>query len=721
MNDKMPQPNPLREAYFGELHCHTAYSLDAYAIVALGNPDDAYRFAKGESLATIKGAAEPVRLTVPLDFCAVTDHSEWMGEMAMVINEEYASKDPKAEALLEAYRATQDMPDGSYKLMMGCILHGMFSPKPAHEVFGTADPEKFAKSLRSQWHYYVETAEKHYQPGKFTTFVGYEWSATPNGVNLHRNLIFRTLDVPEVPLSYIDTQNPEELWDWMERVGGGADKVLAIIHNSNASVGMMFLPQYRDGRPIDRAYAETRSRLEPLAEIHQIKGNSEANPLLATADEFANFEILPVKIQASAGLGGLNATTFVRDGLKEGLRQADRLGVNPFQYGFVGGTDNHSGIPGDTEEFDYNGSHAAIDNTPQKRLFGEAEGFATAHDLNPGGLTGVWAEENTRDGIFGALKRRETFGTSGVRIHPRFFGGWGFTAENAASDRFVEIGYGQGVPMGADLPPRPQGAGAPTFIVWAAKDPLSGNLDRIQIVKGWTLRGETFEKVYDVTWSGDRKPHPRTGKLPAVGNTVDLQTATYTNNIGTAELSATWTDPDFDPSLRTFYYARVLEIPTPRWSTFDAIRLGIDPPEPATVQERAWTSPIWYTPSEADRATGMATQQDVYTVEQLVAQGYKSLSDEELKALTVGKTLQTRNLVTGREAMIHYGEDGVRTIVLVGDRPAQSQYEIRDGKRYEETVQGVRMAVTVYKVGDRYLAAADHNAGYCNFEIVPEE
>jgi hypothetical protein len=349
------------------------------------------------------------------------------------------------------------------------------------------------------------------------------------------------------------------------------------------------------------------------------------------------------------------------------------------------------------------------------------EGFAAARDLNPGDLTGVWAEENTRDGIFGALKRRETFATSGVRIHPRFFGDWGFTAENSASSRFVEIGYGQGVPMGADLPQRPRGAGAPTFIVWAAKDPLSGNLDRVQIIKGWTLRGETFEKVYDVTWSGDRKPHPRTGKLPAVGNTVDVQTATYTNDIGAAELSATWTDPDFDPSRRSFYYARVLEIPTPRWSTYDAIRLGVDPIEPATVQERAWTSPIWYTPDEADRAAGMAKQQDVFTEEQLVAQGYKPLTDEELKALTVGKTLQSRNMVTGLEGLAHYGEDGVRTVVLIGDRPIQSQYEIRDGKRYEETVQGVRMAVTVYKVGDRYLAASDHTAGYCNIEIIPEE
>ncbi len=589
----------------------------------------------------------------------------------------------------------------------------VLSPQPQHEAYAEAEDKGTREHLHTIWRYMVDTANKHYEPGKFTTFVGYEWSATPNGANLHRNVIFRTDNVPDAPLSYIDTQNPEDLWRWMQELGGAPDNVLAIPHNPNASAGLMFLPKYIDGRDIDSAYAEARALMEPVIEMHQIKGNSEANPALATTDEFANFE------QLSGGTiwqQSLSSYSMVRDGLKEGLRQADRLGVNPFKYGFIGSTDTHLGTPADTEEDDWSGHFANQDTTLEGRLLSKSEEILSYVEENPGGIAGVWAEENTRDGIFHALRRKETFGTSGVRIKPRFFGGWGFTDADGAADNFVEIGYEKGVPMGSDLPPR-QGGASPGFMTWATKDPLSGNLDRIQIVKGWSQRGEVFEKIYDVVWSGNRQPDSVTNKLHPVGNTVNVAEATYTNDIGAEDLSAVWTDPDFDPSVRTFYYARIIEIPTPRWSTYDAKRLGIEAPEPATIQERAWTSPIWYTPSESDRRVD---GDDVFTVARFEEQGIVPLTTEELNDLTVGKTLSTRNLVTGQEASVHYGEDGIRTVFFGPHHVIRSPYEITDGMRIEQTVQGVEISVKIYRVGDRYIAARADQAGYANYEVIPE-
>ena len=706
--------NPLRNAYFGDLHVHTAYSLDGFAVGAVNTPDDAYEFGKGAERPIVVGSQHMVKLSVPLDFMAVTDHSEWLGEIGIILDEGFDHSDPAARELLEVMRASNIKEGGNYPGAIQVVTQGMLSLQPHHESYAREEDEGSREHLHTMWRYMVETANKLYEPGKFTTFVGYEWSATPNGANLHRNVIFRTDNVPEAPLSYIDTQNPEELWRWMQEQGGAPENVLAIPHNSNSSMGLMFLPQYFDGRPIDREYAETRALMEPAIEIHQIKGNSEANPALATTDEFAKYE--QITGGSEWGGKGLNTYSMVRDGLKEGLRQADRLGVNPFKYGFVGSTDTHTGTPGDTEEYDWSGLFPNLDTSAEGRLLAKSEEIISCLEENPGGLAGVWAEENTRDGIFHALRRKETFGTSGVRIRPRFFGGWSFTDADGSAENFAEIGYEKGVPMGADLPPRQDGA-SPSFMVWAIKDALNGNLDRIQIIKGWTERGEVFEKIYDVAWSGDRQPNSKTGKLPPVGSTVNVDEATYTNDIGAEELSAVWADPDFDPAVRAFYYARIIEIPTPRWSTYDAKRLGIEAPEPAIIQERAWTSSIWYTPSEADMK---AEEEDVLTVAGFEAQGIAPLSTEELEELTVGRTLTTRNLVTGQEAPVHYGADGTRTIFFDPHRVIRSPYEIKDGLRTEQTAQGIEITVKVYKVGDRYIAARADQAGYANFEILPE-
>jgi hypothetical protein len=653
-----------------------------------------------------------MRLTAPLDFMAVTDHSEWMAEMDTIFDSEFDSSDPEAQALLEVHRAANTVEGGDYPHAMGVIMHGMVSPAPVHESYVDDTSEDFTRRMRSMWAYMAETANKHYEPGRFTTFVGYEWSATPNGANLHRCVIFKGDDVPEMPLSYVDTQNPEDLWQWMEEVGGAPENVLAIPHNANTSQGLMFLPQYHDGRPIDVAYAEKRSMMEPLTEIHQIKGNSETSPALAMNDEFADFE--QIVGGTEWGAGAASPYSFVRSGLKEGLRQADILGVNPFKYGIVGSTDTHTGTPGDTEEHDWSGHFPHVDTTSEERLQGGSEEVISALEENPGGLAGVWADENTRDAIFGALRRRETFGTSGVRIRPRFFGGWNLPDE--VTPDFVELGYRHGVPMGSDLLER--AADAPTFHVSALKDPISANLDRIQIVKGWVDRGQVFERIFDVAWSGDRQPNPGDGKLPPVGNTVDVPNATYTDDIGATEFATSWTDPDFDPGVRAFYYARIIEIPTPRWSTYDANRLGVVAPQPATIQERAWTSPIWYVPNDADRRSGETARAGTVQVADLEAQGIAALTEDQVRGLVIGSTLSVVNLVTGEEGLVAFFEGGVQTITLPPHQVIRQEYEISsDGRLHQHSLRGLPVSFQFFEEDGRYIAARDDEAGYCNYEV----
>ncbi|MCL7991167.1 MAG: DUF3604 domain-containing protein, partial [marine benthic group bacterium] len=432
-------------------------------------------------------------------------------------------------------------------------------------------------------------------PGRFTALIAFEWSAAPQGANLHRNVIFRDAHVPDMPMSSYEIPREDGLWEWMAGLEEEGMQLLAIPHNSNASKGLMFGSTDPSGSPLDIEYAQTRQHFEPLIEMMQIKGNSEVHAQVWKNDEFADFENATSLSKFSGRT--IAEGNFVRSGLKQGLAHEQSLGANPFKYGFIGGTDNHNGAPADVTEGNWLGSHGPEDGSVEARRTGEVGGWAESKDLNPGSLAAVWAEENTRASIFDAMRRKETYVTSGPRIQVRLFGGWAYPADAHQRADMVSLGYEGGVPMGGDLTATPSGA-APTFLVWAAKDPENAHLDRIQIVKGWLdADGAVHERIYEVAWS-DGRAMGSDGKLPAVGNTVDLTTATWTNTIGDAELAGSWTDPDFDRSQRAFYYARVLEIPTPRWSTYDAVRSGLPLLEdvPATIQERAWTSPIWYTP-----------------------------------------------------------------------------------------------------------------------------
>jgi hypothetical protein len=422
--------------------------------------------------------------------------------------------------------------------------------------------------------------------------------------------------------------------------------------------------------------------------------------------------------------------SYARQALKDGIAMQDTRGYNPYKFGMAAGSDSHNtGSPYRQDNF--YGGHAEVDGTIERRLAGVMLGNTIDVRLeNPGGLTGVWAEENTRASIWDAMYRKETFGTSGVHIKVRFFGGWGYNNDTLNAKDWVHQSYTNGVPMGADLPPM-QGT-APTFVVWAVKDPTSGNLDRIQIIKGWTKNGQSFEKIYDVVWSGDRKSNKWTGRVPAIQNTVDLEKATYTNTVGSTELKTVWTDPEFDASLHAFYYARVLEIPTPRWTLIQAVKAGIPPPDmvPLTGQERAWSSPIWYTPSADARKNAPAGM----TVTDLKAKGATALGDAQLKALVVGKAFWVRNDVTGDQFSISYTAEGQSTIWHVGNSSALTSsvgnpmregyqgtttpYKIENGKVVTPISQ-TPFAVTIYKLGDTYYGARSNEFGYANYEIIP--
>ena len=575
--------NPLKDAYFGETHVHTSYSLDANIGGARITPDGAYRFAKGEDV-TVNGQKRNIRKA--LDFVAVSDHSEFIGEMYSAQVKGAPGSDNPAFEELRNLRTLADQ----RRWFLKYVQENMRGDNPSHPPF-YAGPE----TTRSAWNdVIVKAARDHYQPGRFTTLAGFEWTAAPQAGNMHRNVIFRDLDrLPEVPLSALDTDNEEKLWAWMAEQEKRGSRLLAIPHNSNGSKGLMFSANDRAGKPLTAEYARLRSHFERLIEMMQIKGNSEVIPKFWPADEFANFENAQ-SLQTFSGRT-YRKDNFVRWAVIKGLDYQTKLGANPYQLGFIGGTDNHNGLPSDVVEDNYIGSHGGADKTVELRRTGEIDGWLKGPDANPGSLAAVWATKNTRGAIWDAMAARETFVTSGTRIKPRLFCGPGLSAKPADARALVEQGYKAGVPMGGVLPANPT---APTCTVYASKDPEGANLDRIQIVKGWVdAKGEPRDKVFDVVWSGERKPG-KDGKLPPVGNTVDVQKATYTNSIGSAELMGGWTDPEFDAKRPALYYVRVLEIPTPRWTTYDAVRnnLPLLKDVPATVQERAWTSPIWYTP-----------------------------------------------------------------------------------------------------------------------------
>jgi hypothetical protein len=550
-------------------------------------PNDAYHFAKGE---TVEVGGVKVQLHHPLDWAAVTDHAEYIGEMYSTIVDDAPGHD---QDLLKQLRGLQSIEERE-QWFLNYVVKSNRSTTPQHPPFYQGDATAI-----SGWQKILAATEENYEPGKFTTIPAFEWSCAWKGANLHRNVFFRDIQhVPERPMSYIDINHEEDLWKWLGALEKQGMQVIAIPHNSNASKGMMFGDANSAGDPINLEYAELRSHFEPLVEMMQIKGNSEVHRWFWSADEFSSFENADsIGDYSDRDYRKYGKKNWVRYAVTKGLAYQATLGANPFHYGFVGGTDNHNGLMSNVDEDNFAvGSHGAADNTVEKRRSGEVGGWIKGKDLNPGALTGVWAPQNTREAIWDGLKNRETFATSGPRIKVRFFGKLGKLDTPSDAKSLVETGYANGVPMGGTL--KNSNSGAPSFMVWAIKEPDGANIDRIQIVKGWVdAKGEPQDQVFDVVWSDKRKPGA-SGKLPAVGNTVDVTKATYTNTIGSPELMGAWTDKNFDPKSPALYYVRVILIPTPRWSTYDAVRAGLPllPDVQATVQERAWSSPIWYTP-----------------------------------------------------------------------------------------------------------------------------
>jgi hypothetical protein len=717
------QEIPQRDVFFGQTHVHTSWSLDAYIIGnTVTGPEDAYKYAIGEPIK--HPAGYEVKITRPLDFQGVTDHSEYVGMVKLANTPGSAiSKLPIAEKL--KVRSQADAMT-IFQWLAGTIAKN----EPIKEL---TSPEVAG----SVWSENIAIANKYNKPGKFTAFCSYEWTSMPSNQNMHRNILFKDCaKVPVQPFSSLDSDHPNDLWDWMDGQRKAGNELLAISHNANLSNGLMFPVEVDSkGRPIDAAWAQQRMNNEMLTEIKQVKGTSETHPDLSPTDEFANYEIMSYLIGVDDSFSKLYGS-YAREAWQNGLAMQDTRGYNPYTFGVVGAGDSHNTATAYAQS-NFFGDHGLIDATPQARLSGTVASGMDILKTGPSGLGGVWAEENTRESIFAAMQRKEVFGTSGVRIKVRLFGSWSDFEElkllgNWESDKtWANKGYEKGVPMGGDLPPL-EGRKSPSFIVWAVKDPDDGNLDRIQIIKGWTKNGQIFEKVFDVVWSDEhkRKIDPATGRLEPVGSTVDILNATYSNTIGAVELKKVWTDPEFDPSLHAFYYARVLQIPTPRWSTYDAKKLGILPPSdaPATLQERAWTSPIWYTPS----AEASKSAQRGVTVADLKQKGAVALNDAQLKDLVVGKTLKVRNTVTGQHFEILYGTDGRRVITeLDGKAPKPGQmfellhpgvsgssanYEIRSG-RIVTTIETTPFDVAVYKVGDTYVAARSNEFGYANYEV----
>ncbi|WP_207063002.1 DUF3604 domain-containing protein [Motiliproteus sp. SC1-56] len=576
------QPNPLRQAYFGNLHVHTAWSFDANINGAVAGPDEAYRWAKGEAIPG--GDSGPdLQILRPLDWYAVGDHAEYLGAVRLMADPESpVSEHPLAGAI------SGDDPEASFAAYTE-ILDGI-SNRRNDPILG--DPEL----LKDAWEQIIDIADQHYDPGAFTTFAGFEWTSNPGWRNLHRVVIFRdTENISDRAFSAIESDREEDLWAWMDLQREKGAELLAVPHNGNASDGLMFpIGTSYGGSDIDSAYAETRMRNEPLYELTQIKGTSETLPVLSPNDEFANFEIWDYTLASTATPPENKVGGYMREALIRGMALEVKGNGNPFKYGFIGDSDTHNSAAA-IEEDNYTGKFG-FENNPEHRLEGpqgvSEAGARQVREFSSGGVAGVWAESNTREAIFDAMMRKETFATSGPRLKVRMFGGFDYADGVMDGADWLQVAYDRGVPMGGDLPAAPEG-GAPTFLVAAMKEADGANLDRIQIVKGWVENGEQMEEIFDVALSDDRTD----GSKP-VGNTVDVSAATYTNEIGAVQLMAVWTDPDFDPSEPAMYYARVLQIPTPRWSTYDAAKLGVEVPEglPTSIQERAWSSPIWYVP-----------------------------------------------------------------------------------------------------------------------------
>ena len=592
-----PYPEEMfpNRVFFGDTHLHTSYSTDAGMIGNTLGPDMAYRFAKGEAVTASMG--QRAKLRRPLDFIVVADHAESLGAAPAI-----AASDP---IILESE--------------FGRTLHKFVKngePDKAYDTWlaaGRDGNNPLAGELRlikPAWEHITTVADRHNEPGRFTAFIGFEWSSHPGGDNLHRVVVFR--DGKEkanqvIPISRDDTVDPEDLWKWMgnyEKKTGG--QILAIPHNGNLSNGLMFDDVTLTARkPLDKEYAQTRSRWEPLVEVTQMKGDGETHPLLSPDDEFADFETWD---KASFGPNpktqDMLPREYAREALKRGLAYEKKLSVNPFKFGMIGSTDSHTSLS-TTDEDSFFGKVPVLEPSNHPDRFNEViagrpapkSAQIYARETSASGLVAVWSRENTRENLWDSMKRKEVYATTGTRLRVRVFAGYDLEASDLERSDFAKYAYSKGVPMGGDLAAAPEGK-APVLIVRALRDPDGANLDRIQVIKGWLDKeGKTHEKVYDVAMSDDRKAGAD-GKVPLVGNTVNVKEAIYTNAIGAPFLTAYWKDPDFDPGESAFYYTRVLEIPTPRWTTYDARIFGVDLPKdvPSSIQERAYTSPIWYSP-----------------------------------------------------------------------------------------------------------------------------
>ncbi len=584
--------------YFGDTHLHTNLSMDAGAFGNRLGLDPAYKFARGEQVTSTN--AGPVRLSRPLDFLVVADHSDNMGFFPdLFAGKAFILEDPTG-------KKWYDMINAGKGVDVALELIGLFSQGKFPEAL---EYKPDSAPYKAAWKETVAAAERYNQPGVFTAFIGYEWTSLIKGNNMHRVVIYRDGGekggqmVPYTTVAPQGSTNPRDLWKWLanyEKTTGG--DVLAIAHNGNLSNGIMFpIAEQYDGKALDVEYVTQRAQWEPIYEATQIKGDGETHPFLSPNDEFAayeNWDIGNLDVSA-AKTDAMLAGEYAREGLKRGLALEASLGTNPYKFGMIGSTDSHTSLA-TAQEDNFFGKHAGAEPSPERMMhpfMATEEGSIMGWQQVASGLAAVWAKDNTREALFDAMERKEVYATTGSRLAVRFFGGWDFEADDLNNREPAFAGYEKGVPMGGDLPANSTGKKAPSFMVYALRDPIGGNLDRIQIVKGWSDDEKQYEKVYDVAWSGDRKPG-KNGKVPAVGNTVDAKTASWTNTIGSAELGAVWSDPDFDPEQRAFYYARVLQIPTPRWSTYDAFRFGVPIPDgaPVSTQDRAYTSPIWYTP-----------------------------------------------------------------------------------------------------------------------------
>lgn len=577
-----PEANDLRNVYFGELHTHSRLSFDAYLFGNRLSVDQAYRFAKGEAMESPAG--EMMRLTRPLDFAAITDHAEGFG-----IAEACADAD-----INEATKKLcADIENPSAQLFLELRDQGTKRPPESAFALAVQNPEKEASYMEATWAHVVRMADQHNEPGRFTTFAAYEYSPPlPGTGKIHRNVIFRNSDVPSHAVSAFDALTEFDLWSQLEAGCQGACEFLTIPHNPNKSWGLAFAGRTIDGDVYSAEDWAVRDRLEPLVEIFQIKGNSECSLGVGTTDEECGIEQFLPRCKSADDIECIHPTSMVRDGLKKGLQLKEELGFNPLRVGMIGSTDTHNSNPGDTEEWDFRGPSGVFTGSAKSRVT-PSRGGRNPLKRNPGGLAAIWAKENTRDALFDAMQQKEVYATSGTRIQLRFFAGFDYTDGLTSSPQAIETAYASGVPMGRTL--QEQEGKKPSLFVQALKDPEDAPLDKIQIIKGWVKDGQTHEKVMDIACSNGRQPNPETHRCPATSATVDLSNCAYSDNTGAAELSTLWTDKDFVEGEQAFYYARVIQNPTCRWSTYDSLRLGISPPEdvPATTTELAWSSPIW--------------------------------------------------------------------------------------------------------------------------------